>query len=114
MAIDRKKIEEAKRKLEEKSKGEGEYPPEFDTRKKGAIITGLVRRREEVPTPKGASATGRLIEIETEKGSFTVWEKTVLTSELDRQGIQVGDYVAIECLGKVPKKNYYGFNVGRA
>lgn len=111
MAVDKRKIEEAKKKLQEKARGEVTYPPEFDTTKKGAVISGVVRRREVIPTPSGRQSTGRLLEIETENGSFTIWEKTVLTSELDRQGVGVGDTIAIECLGKVPKKNYYGFVV---
>ena len=114
MAVDRRKLDEAKRKREARAKGEVEYPPEFDTSKKGTVISGKITRRESVPTPKGKQAEGRILELETEKGNFSIWEKTVLTSNLDRIDAQVGDHVSIECLGKAKGKNYYDFIVEKA
>jgi hypothetical protein len=114
MAVDKKKMDEARKKLDQQKKGETTYPAEFDTTKSGAKIIGQIRRRESVPTPKGKQTEGRILEIETESGNFSIWEKTVLTSKLDRLGVQVGDTIAIECLGKPKGKVYYDFNVSRA
>lgn len=67
----------------------------------GDVIEGVVTDRGETITENGDA---EYIQIDTEKGRFMVFLNSVLRHQLEAEGVQKGDTIAIKFLGLVQSK----------